>query len=94
MSSRNFPPFRVIVADARAESGLTAAEFDYSLQSADDFRADQALGNAIYRATGARATIDHPYADDVDIMRTAARAKSYTGWSVAGRGPIRYATKA
>lgn len=90
-SDASLPPFRVIVARARAEAQLTAAEFDYSLQSADDTCADQALGNVIYRAIGRLVTVDHPYAADVAAMRAAARAKSYTGWSSASRGRIRYA---
>jgi hypothetical protein len=105
--------FATIVAEARRDSGLTAAEFDYQLNqgAALGFRAYDALGNAIYRIANAgqpeivegtpmsvlgerlaRAdALRERYADEIDQMIARAKAKSYTGWSNASRGPIRYA---
>lgn len=114
MTQTDLPPFTRIVGAARSLSGLTAAQFDYSLQSdGADSRAAQALHNVIYAAAtrelravtegddeavaarwdAAKAAREH-YTTDIVTMIDDARRKSYTGWSRANSGPIRYATQA
>lgn len=84
----------------------TAAEFDYQLTLGPNggWSAYQALDNALYilanegredddftvksaRAAALRAR----HAADIDQLIADAKAKAYTGWSNASRGPVRYA---
>lgn len=107
------PTFAAIVAAARLDADLTAAEFDYRLNLGTEVGAlaYQGLGNAIYRLANegqpevnsntpmsvfrertARANeLTERFGADIDRMVADAKARCYTGWSAAGRGPIRYA---
>ncbi len=90
--------FAALIATARRLSSQTAAEFDYSLARGDvdlgafgpygwlDLAAAQLTGSA-----DAGKTLIAAHRADIAAMTTAAKAKSYTGWSSASRGPVRYA---
>lgn len=92
--------FAAIVAEARRDSGLTAAEFDYQLNLGTELGATayRGLGNALHRAGQARGRSEAEMADEfgaeIDAMVAAAKAKTYTGWSNVSRArghKIRYA---
>lgn len=94
------PQFAAIVACARRQSGMTAAEMDYSLSTGDTslYGAIVALRNATWHIAnpdahefGADGTNDRARAlwnairPDFDAMVTAAQGKTYLGWSTAAR---------
>jgi len=96
--------FQQILTQAKTTSQLTAAEFDHSLATGDTSLAGALhhLGNAIHRAANpgdsgsaadradrARA-LNAKLTPQIEALITAARGKSYTGWSDASSGPIRY----
>lgn len=104
--------FPALVAVARRRSGMTAAEFDYSLAfGGEENRARAALADAAYTlATEGLPVVDtttpveelarrielghvllYGHRASIESMTVAAKAKTYTGWSSASRGPIRYA---
>jgi hypothetical protein len=97
--------FADIYAEARAASQLTAAEFDYSLANGPG-TAIGALADAAYvlatadlplktwadlpaRHAAAEALIDATRHERTARI-SAAKRRTYTGWSNASRGPIRY----
>lgn len=89
--------FASIVTAARRNAGLTAAEFDYQLSLGSELgsRAYNGLGNALYQAGVAEgvtaAEMGERLGAEINQLVADANAKSYTGWSNASRGPIRYA---
>lgn len=99
--------FARIIMQAREAASMSAAEMDYSLASGTGEAAsalrDAAWVLANPRWAVAREDIDVEQAKAVALwqsadgdaelaaMTTRAKAKSYTGWSVQSKGPIRYA---
>lgn len=98
--------FAALVSVARRISGMTAAQFDYSL-AFDTLTGDCSAYAAFDMAAAALAAERHDFHGDTYItyreellalhrpaiyaMAEQAKGKNYTGWSRYSTGPIQYA---
>ncbi len=97
--------FAHITSKARQDKQMTSAEFDYSL-AMNDGKAGGAIYDACYAyayadqfpvtdiaaATQRAGELQDSLRPWIEQRTVEASARSYTGWSTASGGPIRYAT--